>query len=115
VVQIALAPYNHPTMIHHVVLLKLRRDTTPQRVKEVFAQIGSMKAHVPGLKSYHHGPYSSPEGLNKGFTHGFTMTFDNAASRDTYLWHPEHEKVKAAVLECLDGGLDGVVAFDFES
>ncbi|MBL8803661.1 MAG: Dabb family protein [Planctomycetes bacterium] len=102
-------------MIHHVVLLKLRRDITTERVKEVFAQIGSMKAHIPGLKSYHHGPYSSPEGLNKGFTHGFTMTFDNAASRDTYLWHPEHEKVKAAVLGCLDGGLDGVVAFDFES
>lgn len=102
-------------MIHHLVLLRLRRDVPAARVKEIFELIGSMKAHVPGLASYHHGPYSSPEGLQRGYTHGFAMTFDNAASRDTYLFHPEHEKVKAAVLAVLDGGLDGVVAFDFQS
>ena len=48
-------------------------------------------------------------------THGFCMTFPDAAARDAYLPHPEHEKVKAVVLEVLDGGLDGVVAFDYES
>lgn len=101
-------------MIHHLVLLKIRRDTTAERLKAVFTAIGSMKAHCPGLLSYHHGPYSSPEGLNKGFTHAFAMTFDTAETRDTYLFHPEHEKVKAAVFEVLEGGLEGVVAFDFE-
>ncbi len=102
-------------MIHHLVLLKLRRDVTAERVARIFVAIGSMKAHCPGLLSYHHGPYSSPEGLHKGFTHGFSMTFDTAKTRDEYLVHPEHEKVKALVLEALDGGLNGVVAFDFES
>jgi hypothetical protein len=29
--------------------------------------------------------------------------------------HPEHEVVKAMVLKVLDGGLDGVVAFDYAS
>jgi hypothetical protein len=43
------------------------------------------------------------------------MTFEDAASRDAYLPHPEHEKVKESVLAILDGGLDGVVAFDFVS
>jgi hypothetical protein len=42
------------------------------------------------------------------------MTFKTAADRNAYLPHPEHEKVKAKVLAILDGGLDGVVAFDFE-
>jgi len=102
-------------MIHHLVLLKIRRDTSAQKLKEIFTLIGSMKAHVPGLLSYAHGPYASPEGLNKGFTHGFAMTFDTVKSRDTYLFHPEHDKVKATVFEVLDGGLDGVVAFDFEA
>jgi hypothetical protein len=102
-------------MIHHLVLLKLRRDVPAERVQQIFVAIGSMKAFCPGLKSYQHGPYSSPEGLSRGFTHGFAMTFDTSKSRDEYLFHPEHEKVKALVLEALDGGLNGVVAFDFES
>lgn len=102
-------------MIQHLVLLKIRRDTPAAKVKSIFELIGGMRAHCPGLRSYQHGPYSSPEGLNKGFTHGFAMSFDTAKSRDEYLVHPEHEKVKAAVLQVLDGGLDGVIAFDFES
>ena len=101
-------------MIHHLVLLKIRRDVRGEALQRIFTAIGSMKAHVPGLLSYHHGPYSSPEGLQRGFTHAFVMTFDTAQSRDTYLVHPEHEKVKAQVLAALDGGLDGVIAFDFE-
>jgi len=53
--------------------------------------------------------------MQKGFTHGFCMTFADAAARDVYLPHPEHERVKALVLQVLDGGLDGVVAFDYAS
>jgi hypothetical protein len=41
------------------------------------------------------------------------MTFTDARARDAYLPHPEHEQVKKLVLAILDGGLDGVVAFDF--
>lgn len=102
-------------MIHHLVLLKIKKSTPAGEIDRIFQLIGTMKMHIPGLLSYSHGAYSSPEGLNKGFTHGFSMTFDNAQSRDTYLYHPEHEKVKAGVLGALEGGLDGVVAFDFQS
>jgi hypothetical protein len=59
------------------------------------------------------GAYHSPEGLSQGFTHGFTMTFADAAARDAYLPHPLHQAVVAKLLPMLDGGLDGVVAFDF--
>jgi len=43
------------------------------------------------------------------------MGFEDAIARDAYLPHPEHEKVKAKILDLLEGGLDGVVAFDFET
>jgi hypothetical protein len=42
------------------------------------------------------------------------MVFQDAASRDIYLPHPEHEKCKAMILPLLQGGLDGAVAFDYE-
>jgi hypothetical protein len=100
-------------MIHHVVLLRIKPRTSKAVLDKTFAAIGAMKKHVKGLKSFEWGPYSSTEGLNKGFNYGFVMTFTTAKERDNYLVHPEHEKVKAAVLKLLDGGLDGVIAFDF--
>ena len=72
-----------------------------------------MQDKIPGLLDFSGGPYSSPEGFNKGFTHGFVTTFADEASRDAYLPHPEHEKVKAIVFPALDGGMDGVAAFDW--
>lgn len=101
-------------MIHHLVLLRLRRDATKAQIDDVFAQLAGLQKKIPGILSFSGGPYASPEGLNKGFTHGFAMTFTDAAARDAYLPHPEHEVVKKAVFALLDGGMDGVVAFDFE-
>ena len=101
-------------MIVHLVLLKRRRDVSPADAPAVFEAIGALRKVIPGIADYAYGPYSSPEGMNKGFTHGFTMTFESAAARDDYLPHPAHEHVKAQVLALLEGGLAGVLAFDFE-
>ena len=60
--------------------------------------------------SYTGGPYDSPEGLNKTFTHAFTMIFENEKCRNDYLPHPAHERVKALVLSCVDD----VIAFDYK-
>jgi hypothetical protein len=102
-------------MITHMVLLKVRKDVPKEKLDRVFAELAALKGKIPGLLSFSGGSYSSPEGLNRGFTHGFVMTFRDAAARDAYLPHPEHEKVKEFVLGVLDGGLDGVIAFDHAS
>lgn len=102
-------------MITHVVLLKIRKDVSKDQVAKVFEALAGLQKKVPGILSFSAGAYTSPEGLNRGFTHGFVMTFKDAASRDVYLPHPDHEVVKAIVLEVLDGGINGVVAFDYAS
>jgi len=99
-------------MITHMVLLKIRPDVPPSVVGEVFSQIADLKGKIPGILSFSGGPYSSDEGLERGFTHGFCMTFTDSAARDAYLPHAEHEVVKQNVLEILNGDLDGVVAFE---
>ena len=101
-------------MIVHMVLFKVRADVPAAEVAATLDAVGALRQVIPGIVDYAWGPYRSPEGMNKGFTHGFTMSFDTAAHRDAYLPHPAHEVVKAKVLDILDGGLDGVVAFDFE-
>ena len=102
-------------MITHVVLLRVKKSVPAKEVERVFDAIGGLRARIPGIRSFSWGPYSSPEGLHRGFTHGFVMTFADASARDAYLPHPEHEVVKSMVLAILDGGIDGVVAFDYAS
>jgi len=75
--------------------------------------LDGLREKIPGLLDFSGGPYSSPEGLNQGFTHGFIMTFADEASRDAYLPHPDHEVVKQQILAHLDGGLEAVAAFDW--
>jgi Stress responsive A/B Barrel Domain len=94
--------------IYHVVLVKFPADKA-HRMADLTVALENLRKLLPGFKSCTGGPYSSPEGLNQGYTHGFVMTFADAAARDTYLTHPEHEKLKQAFLP----DLEGVIAFDF--
>lgn len=101
-------------MVRHVVLFRVRSDVSREAIAEVFAALAGLKEKIAGILAFSSGPYSSGEGLNKGFTHGFVMDFESPAARDGYLPHPEHELVKQKVLGILDGGLDAVIAFDYE-
>ena len=100
-------------MVHHVVLFRFRSDLPEGAVEEVFAELRGFRQSIPGITGFQGGVYNSPEGLAQGFTHGFTMTFADAASRDAYLPHPLHQAVVAKLLPMLEGGVQGVVAFDF--
>lgn len=99
--------------VKHCVFVRFKPDLPPKQVTDLLEAISAMRKHIPGMLDYSAGAYSSPEGLNKGFTHGFAITFADEASRDAYLTHPEHEKIKVAALAMLEGGVDGVVAVDW--
>ena len=99
--------------VKHVVLLRFKPETSEETVASIFRSLDGLRNKIPGLLDFSGGPYSSPEGLNRGFTHGFVMTFADESSRDQYLPHPDHEVVKQQIVPWLDGGLDGVIAFDW--
>ena len=95
--------------MHHIVLLKFAAQKG-HRAAELLVALEALRKRLPGFLSLGGGPYSSPEGLNQGYTHGLLLTFADAAARDHYLFHPDHEKIKQAFLP----DLEGVIAFDFE-
>lgn len=97
--------------VKHIVLLKFKTEISVDTIAGVNKALEDLKTQnlVPGITEYFFGPYDSPEGMNKGFTHGFTMVFVDPAARDTYLPHPEHERVKGMIIPLVDD----VVAFDF--
>ena len=97
-------------MVRHFGMFQFKDGVTSSEIDDCFTQMKGMVGQIPGLLDMEHGPYESAEGLNDGFTHGFIMTFDTPASRDAYLPHPEHERVRDIVVP----RLARVVAFDFE-
>jgi hypothetical protein len=90
-------------------MFEFKEGITETEIENCFATMKDMVGRIPGLLDMEHGPYDSTEGLNDGFTHGFIMTFDGPESREAYLPHSIHEKVKALVIP----KLEGVVVFDF--
>lgn len=97
-------------MVRHFGMFQFKEGVTASQIDTCFREMKGMIGKIPGLLGMEHGSYESGEGLNDGFTHGFIMSFDTAASRDAYLPHPEHERVKDIVVPCLER----VVVFDFE-
>ncbi len=97
-------------MVRHFGIFQFYSHITSTEIVESFAAMEKMIGQIPGLLDMEHGPYDSDEGLDDGFTHGFIMTFDSIESRDAYLPHPIHEKVKDQVVP----KLARVIVFDFE-
>ncbi len=101
-------------MIRHMVMVRLKPGVDTE-TKALFDRFGAMVDSFDGLLSFSGGPYSSPEGINRGFNYGFSMDFRDAASRDRYLPSPEHVAIAQDIGPLLDGSFeDGVVAFDYE-
>jgi hypothetical protein len=96
--------------VHHIVLLKFKPGADDQFAPLV-AALDALRQRVAGFLGFSSGPYASPEGMNRGFTFGCLMTFADAAARNSYLVHPDHEAVKQKFLPFVED----VIAFDFEA
>ena len=96
--------------VKHIVLVRFTDDASSTQVDALtqgFVALGSL---IPGISAFEAGKNTSPEGLNQGFTHAFAMTFVDAAARDAYLPHPQHQ----AFVERLKPCLADVLVVDFE-
>jgi hypothetical protein len=78
--------------LRHVVLFSFKNNATADQVESVVSGFAALPAAIPGIVAYEWGTNVSPEGLNDGFTHAFTLTFANAPDRDAYLVHPAHQR-----------------------
>ena len=80
------------SVIRHVVCFKFKENAPVQEIKRVEKEFASLQDKIRGIKSLEWGKNNSPEGLNKGFTHCFIVTFTDTRAREKYLPHPDHQK-----------------------
>jgi hypothetical protein len=97
------------SQVHHMVLLSFKPEVSDTAIAEILQKVEGLKQSIPGIDYCASGAYFSPEGFNKGFTHGFLTTFTNPVARDRYLSHPDHESVRNALFVMI---IDAI-AFDF--
>ena len=100
-------------MIRHVVLVRFREAVSATEIAAIFQQLDDLRQKLAGMKVFCHGSNVSPEGLARGYTHAFTVDFIDAAARDAYLAHPDHEAAGARLVKAAEGGLSGLLVLDF--
>lgn len=81
-----------PRLLRHVVAFKFKESASPEDIRKVEEAFAALPSKISEIKGYEWGMNNSPEGLNKGCTHGFILTFHSEADRDAYLVHPDHKK-----------------------
>ncbi len=83
--------------LKHVVLFKFKESATKEDIKKVEQAFSALPSKIPQIRGYEWGINNSPEGLDKGFTHCFYLTFDSEEDRAMYLPHPEHKAFGAGL------------------
>jgi len=88
--------------LRHVVAFKFKADTTKDQIKAVEDAFRALKTSIKEVEALEWGMNVSPEKKDKGFTHGFILTFKSEQNRDAYLVHREHKKFGQLVRPLLD-------------
>ena len=97
------------SLLRHTVFFKFKEGTTAEQMKQVEDAFSALPSKIEQIKAYEWGLNNSPEGLDKGFTHAFFLTFESEEDRAIYLPHPDHE----AFGEILGPILEKVVVVDY--
>ncbi|MEI9408363.1 Dabb family protein [Mesorhizobium salmacidum] len=97
-------------MIRHCVFARFRSDVSPAERTAIRADLEALRQVIEGMDSAN----VSPEPFARGFSHGFTIDFRDAAARDAYLVHEAHQRAGARLVAALEGGTDGLMVFDLD-
>ena len=100
-------------MIRHVVLIKFRGDVADSDIDAVFQELNGFKERVDGIAAVSYGRSESPEKIERGHMHGFVVDFKDWDAHKAYNDDPQHAAFEEKVLSMTDGGLDGVLVFDY--
>lgn len=77
-------------ILRHIVNLKYKADATTKQIDEAVNAFVDLKNKIPTIAAFEWGVNDSTEGASKGFTHTFTITFNDEHAREIYLFHEAH-------------------------
>lgn len=99
-------------MVRHIVLVKFKSDVSEARVADIWRELYEIEDKVSGLIDIKAGKSESPEQIERGYMHGFTVDFESWEALATYQEHLDHKKLGARLVAHTVGGIDGILVFD---
>lgn len=96
-------------VVYHFVGFAFHAQTSQDTVEKILKSFRDLESKIPLILDFRSGLNNSPEGLNKGCTYGFILTFRSEIERDQYLIHPDHK----AFVSLVKNHLSEVFVFDF--
>ncbi len=97
------------SVLRHVVLFKFTENTSASKLTEIETAFSQLPDKIKEIQDYEWGLNNSPEGLEKGFTHCFFVTFKTEEARSVYLPHPDHK----AFVELASPHIEDVLVVDY--
>lgn len=77
-------------VLRHIVNLKYKEEATQAQVDEAVETFLQLQNEIPEIANIEWGENDSTEGASQGFTHTFTITFNDEHAREIYLFHKAH-------------------------
>ena len=94
----------------HIVIFQFKADAPADKVRGVVEAFKALPGKLPAIQAFEWGTNVSPEGLDQGFTHIFTLTFaSKEALEKQYLHEPAHQEFVAM----LGGVLEKALVVDY--
>lgn len=104
-----MASASPDSLLRHAVMFSFKEDSYPDGVAMIEAAFRELPEKIDAIHDFEWGTNNSPEGLDKGFTHLFFVTFKSEADREVYLPHPDHQ----AFVEVLGPHVADVLVLDY--
>jgi hypothetical protein len=98
----AIQAQNKVGKLKHIVLFTFKASSTPQEVDNVAKTFTALYGKVPQVKKMEWGINMSPEHLDQGFTHCFTLTFNTEKDLADYQQNPDHKAFQAVLKPHMD-------------
>jgi len=95
--------------LRHVVLFKFKEDASKEVIARAEKVFVALPSKISQINSFEWGINNSTEGIDKGFTHCYFLSFNSEEDRAIYLPHPDHK----AFGEILKPILDDVLVVDY--
>jgi hypothetical protein len=90
------------SVVKHILLVKFKAHTCAQDLTNLEQAFYQLKSEIAGIESVEFGENNSPEGLNKGYSHGIVIAFRDLAARDAYLTDSFHETLKLSFVPMIE-------------
>jgi|TARA_B110000003_G_C16310494_1_gene402559 hypothetical protein len=100
-------------VVEHIVLLKIKSDTSEEQLLKIETGLYNLKTEIPGIIDISFGADFS--GRSQGFSHGLVVRFESKEASVAYQTHPAHASYRDNVLKpFLGGDAPLVLACDYE-